>query len=118
MKHEAVDLRGNCHLDDLVYLISRLDLLVTNDSAPMHIGAATRTPLVALFGPEDPVLMGPYTGTDLFRVIHKDVPCRPCATNRCDHVQCMDLIEPEEVVEKCVEIIKSHKPLLFKDNGL
>lgn len=114
MKHEVVDLSGKLSLDDLTYLISRLDLLVTNDSAPMHIGAATRTPLVALFGPEDPLLMGPYTGTDLFRVIHKDVPCRPCVASRCEHVHCLDLIEPEEVVEKCVEILKIHKSLLFK----
>jgi len=91
MKCEAKDLSGKLSLDDLAYLVSRLDLLVTNDSAPMHIGAATRTPLVALFGPEDPALMGPYTGTGLFRVIYKDVPCRPCSMSRCEHVHAWTL---------------------------
>jgi len=115
MKCEAKDLSGKLSLDDLAYLVSRLDLLVTNDSAPMHIGAATRTPLVALFGPGDPALMGPYTRSDLFRIIYKDVPCRPCVASRCEHIHCLDLIEPEEVVDKCIEILKIHKSSVFKE---
>ncbi len=115
MKCEAKDLSGKLSLDDLAYLISRLDLLVTNDSAPMHIGAATRTPLIALFGPENPASMGPYTRSDLFRIIHKDVPCRPCVASRCEHIHCLDLIESEEVVDKCIEILKIHKSSVFKE---
>ncbi len=114
MKHDAVDLSGKLSLNDLSYMISRLDLLVTNDSGPMHIGAATGTPLVALFGPEDPSLMGPYTRQDLYRILYKDVPCRPCTHNRCERIDCLDLITPEDVLNKCIEILKINKPNLFK----
>jgi ADP-heptose:LPS heptosyltransferase len=114
MKHDAVDLSGKLSLNDLAYIISRLDLLVTNDSGPMHIGAATQTPLVALFGPEDPKLMGPYTRQDLYRILYKDVTCRPCSQKRCEHFRCLDLITPQEVFWKCIEILEINRPHLFK----
>ncbi len=113
MKRKAVNLAGTLSLDDLAYIISRLDLLLTNDSGPMHIGAATGTPLVALFGPEDPVLMGPYTGKGRFRIVYKDVSCRPCPKDRCEGIDCLSLITPDDVYEKCVELLKVNRPDLF-----
>lgn len=114
MRHHVINLSGKLSLNDLAYLISCLDLFVTNDSGPMHIGAATQTPLVALFGPEDPKLMGPYTRQDLYRILYKDVTCRPCTQKGCEHRRCLDLITPQEVFEKCIEILKINRPHLFK----
>ncbi|MBN2123008.1 MAG: glycosyltransferase family 9 protein, partial [Deltaproteobacteria bacterium] len=107
MKKNATNLAGKLTLNDLVYVISRMDLLLTNDSGPMHIAAALKTPLVAIFGPEDPKLFGPYTKPDLYRVISKDVDCRPCKTKRCTRPVCLDLITSEEVLEKCIELLKT-----------
>lgn len=106
LKGRAVNLAGRLTLDELAYLISRLDLLVTNDSAPMHMAAALRTPVVALFGPEDPVYTRPYTSETLYRVISKSVDCRPCTGGRCDKALCMDLIRPEEVLERCLDLLR------------
>ena len=100
------NLSGTIPLDELPYVISRLDLLVTNDSGPMHIAAATKIPLVALFGPEDPSLFGPYTTPDLYRVIQKEVPCRPCRDKKCTHPVCLDGINPDEVVAACLEMLQ------------
>jgi len=47
---DVTDLSGMIPIDELPFIISRFDLLITNDSGPMHIAAATKTPLVALFG--------------------------------------------------------------------
>jgi lipopolysaccharide heptosyltransferase II len=44
----------------LAALLSRARLLVSNDSGPMHLAAAVGTPVIALFGPTDPALVGPY----------------------------------------------------------
>lgn len=52
---------GQTSLPQLVALLRRCDLLVTNDSGPMHIAAALGKPLVALFGPTDPAQVGPYS---------------------------------------------------------
>jgi len=113
MKHDSVDLSGKLSLNDLAYVISRLDLLVTNDSGPMHIGAATGTPLVAVFGPEDPINVAPYTSPDLFRIIYKEIACRPCGKKKCRNFRCLDLITPDEVIDKCLELLRIHKPFLF-----
>jgi lipopolysaccharide heptosyltransferase II len=106
MKNESINLAGKLSLNDLTYIISRLDLLITNDSGPMHIGSATRTPLVAIFGPGDPVLSHPYTSPDLYRLICAPVHCRPCDKDECDNLICLDWITPEIVFEKCAELIK------------
>ena len=106
MRNKAIDLSGQLTLNDLVYIIDQMDLLVTNDSAPMHIAAAVKTPVVAIFGPEDLRLFGPYTTPDLYRIVFKDVDCRPCKKKDCKRPLCLDQITPEEVFEKCVEILK------------
>ncbi|HXE74955.1 MAG TPA: lipopolysaccharide heptosyltransferase I [Candidatus Xenobia bacterium] len=55
-------------LRQLVALVKRARLLVSGDSGPLHIAAAVGTPLVALFGPTDPLRNGPYGGRSV--VIH------------------------------------------------
>lgn len=99
-------LAGAMPLDELPYVVSRLDLLLTNDSGPMHIAAATGTPLVALFGPEDPRLFGPYTTPDKYRVIKKDAPCLPCKNEKCRQPICLDRITPDEVLSACLDMLR------------
>ncbi len=106
MQHPATNLAGKLSLNELAYVISRLDLLVTNDSGPMHIAAAVKTPVVALFGPEDPIYTRPYTSPDLYRIVYRELDCRPCRKHRCDRPQCLELIEAEEVLQKCFQLLK------------
>ena len=113
MKRAATNLAGKLTLNDLVYIISRLDLLLTNDSGPMHIAAAIKTPVVAIFGPEDPRFFGPYTSHDLYRLLYKDIDCQPCKKKDCKRPLCLDQITPEEVFEKCVEIVNRDDSSLF-----
>ena len=56
----AIDLRGRVELDELPDLIKKADLVVSNDSAPLHIASALRKPLLALFGPTSSTMYGPY----------------------------------------------------------
>lgn len=106
MRNDAIDLSGKLTLNDLIYIISGLDLLVTNDSGPMHIAAAVKTPQVTIFGPQDPTYMHPYTSTNLFTIAYKNVDCRPCNRINCSRLICLDLITAEEVREQCFQIIK------------
>lgn len=103
------NLAGKVPLAELACLISRLDLLLTNDSGPMHIAAAVKTPVVALFGPSDPRMSGPYTDAERYRVIRRNVPCeRPCEIKRCPRPACMDLISVAEVATACAELLCLH----------
>jgi len=120
MTNQPTNLAGQLGLSDLVYIISRVDLLVTNDSGPMHIGAATGTPLVAIFGPEDPSVHGPCTKPEHFRIVIKEVNCRPCRKSVCREITCIKRIHPDDVYERCKEFLgvreSSRKKSLSVDN--
>jgi len=70
------DLAGQLSIGELAALLAQADVLVTNDSGPMHVAAALGTPLVALFGPETPVMYGPL-GVDAL-ALWKPPACSPC----------------------------------------
>ena len=99
MKHDAINLAGKLTLNDLIYIISQLDVLITNDSAPMHIAAALNVRQVAIFGPGYPELFGPYTSSDNYILIYKHLDCRPCNNKKCGHISCLETITVDEVFE-------------------
>lgn len=115
MKHDVVNLTGKVTLNELAYIISRFDLLITNDSGPMHIGTATKTPVMAIFGPGDPTLVRPYTSQKLYRQAYKGLDCQPCNNKKCARPVCLDLITADEVYEKCVELLGVHKSILLNN---
>lgn len=84
-------------LKRLTALLKRSHLLVTNDSGPMHIAAAVNTPVVALFGPTDPLLTGPYGNGHI--VIQKNMDCAPCLERDCSQQhECMERITVDDVM--------------------
>jgi heptosyltransferase-2 len=89
-------LTGQTSLRELMGLIGRATLLISNDTGPMHLANALGVPVVGVFGPTDPIATGPLRPPS--RVVKKDVPCWPCRYRECplDH-RCMKLILPEEV---------------------
>jgi ADP-heptose:LPS heptosyltransferase len=106
MDRPGLCLAGKLTLDELAYAISRLDLLVTNDSGPMHIAAAVKTPVVAIFGPEEPVYTRPYTSSpDKHRILQVDMPCRPCTGKECKRPSCMERVKQEDVLKACFELL-------------
>jgi heptosyltransferase-3 len=79
---DTVDLSGQLTLKQLAALAGRAKLFVGVDSAPMHIAAAMRTPVVALFGPSGDIEWGPWQVPH--RIVASAVhPCRPCGNDGC-----------------------------------
>ncbi len=105
MKNRSINLSGRTSLRMLAALMDQANLFATNDSGPMHMANALRTPVVAVFGPTDPSATGPYQ--EPAAVIKKDVPCWPCSYRDCpfDH-RCMMKISVEEVYEACQRFIQ------------
>jgi len=62
----------------------------------MHLAAAVGKKVVALFGPTDPDRTGPYGPGHT--VIRSGLPCSPCLLKKCDSMQCMKEIMPEQVL--------------------
>jgi lipopolysaccharide heptosyltransferase I len=72
----TTDFTGQTSLADAVALIRRAAVVVTNDSGLMHIAAALGRPAVSIFGPTNPVQVGPYGQPG--SVVRLDLPCSPC----------------------------------------
>lgn len=95
LSSRVINLAGVTTLRELASIISLCDVLLTNDSGPMHVADAVGTPIVALFGSTSEIVTGPYrSGT----VIHKHVDCSPCYQRTCPiDFRCMKRIAAEEV---------------------
>jgi lipopolysaccharide heptosyltransferase I len=88
----VINLAGKTTLRQLVALLRDADLVLANDSGPMHIASALGRPLVTLFGPTSPLRTGPYNRLDT--VLHLDIPCSPCYSRKCSHHSCLKLLGP------------------------
>lgn len=111
MKHAPVTLTGELNLRELACILSETALFICNDSSPMHIAAAMKTPTVAVFGPSKSIETAPYR--NIYRVVEKDFPCRyECDENSCRHQSyhaCMKGIEVEDVLSEVEDILKGLK---------
>ncbi len=94
---ETVNLVGQTNLRQLVALLGGADLVIANDSGPMHIAAALGRPLVTLYGPTNAVRTGPYGRED--SVLRLDIPCSPCYSRRCSHQSCLQWLGIEPALE-------------------
>lgn len=111
MKRSPIDMTGQTRLAELIALISRCAVFLTNDSGPMHIAVACGVPTVALFGPTTREL-GFFPYGPGHRVIEKPLACRPCGLHgaaRCPlgHFECMKQITVDEVADAVRRQLKS-----------
>lgn len=96
-------------LDQLMALIRRCSLLITNDTGPRHFGVAFNKPGIVIMGPTDPR----YTDYQLEKtiVLREGVDCAPCHLKECptDH-RCMTRITPDRVLSAARKMIEEHYP--------
>jgi len=98
MHNRAINLCGKTSLRQLCALLKMSHLLISNDSAVMHIASYLNIPVIALFGPTDKSRYGPWSDKNI--VIQKNLSCVPCSKAECRFsLECMRLIEPEEVFQ-------------------
>jgi heptosyltransferase-1 len=94
----AVSLAGKTNLGELVDIMRKAVLVISNDSGPMHIAAGFNVPVVAIFGPTSPERTGPYGRGHI--IVRSDEPCSPCFRKRCEDLKCMKGITVAKVLEK------------------
>ncbi|MDT8448068.1 MAG: lipopolysaccharide heptosyltransferase II [bacterium] len=108
---EAKDLTGQTNLLELIALLSKAQLLVSNDSGAMHIMAALRRPQVAVFGSTSTLWTAPMNPKARIVSLHLD--CSPCFKRNCPygHYNCLRGISGELVFEACEDALsKPPKP--------
>ncbi len=103
-----VDLRGELNIGQLGALMEKVEVLVSNDSGPVHIAAALGRPVISIFGRSDPGLSPrrwrPLGKNSFF--FHKDVGCTVCLAHNCDKgFLCLKAIKPEDIFELIKKIL-------------
>lgn len=94
----CLNLAGQTSLPEMIEWLRRCELMVTNDTGPMHVAAALGKPVIAICGPTDPRRTGPYGQHE--RVAQTKLPCVPCLKSRCawpQPMECMTAMSPREV---------------------
>lgn len=97
------NLIGRTTLTELVAILSRCSLLITNDSGPMHIADYMGKPIVAIFGPTDPKRTGPI-GKDK-KILKAKIHCSPCFKRYCRDPVCMGEITVNDVLGELNQIM-------------
>lgn len=103
---KCLDLTGKTTLGEMVEWLRLAQCLLTNDTGPMHVAAALRKPVVALFGPTEPRRTGPYG--QLNHVLQHPLPCAPCMKGHCayrEHLACLREITPASAAALTAQIL-------------
>ena len=122
MKLPNTVLAGRTTVRQLMALIKRCQLFLTNDAGPMHIASALGVRVVAVFGPTDPRTTSPFGNNH--ELVYRRVECAPCLLRECpiDH-RCMRGILPDMVHAAAVRQLEAagvsppHSPSRLKGEG-
>ena len=113
MEHRGVVLAGRTDVNQLAALFSAAALVVSGNCGPMHLAAATGTPVVGLHGPTNAAQWGPWSRN--VRVIRAEMPCSPCLNLGFEYgcqalpdgtSPCMHTIEVAEVFQECARFLE------------
>jgi len=105
MRHRPTVLTGKTSLDQVTAVLASVDLIVTNDTGPAHIGAALGRPTIVIFGPTNPLTTRPFSPAA--EILRHPPECAPCMLRDCpiDH-RCMTAITVDEVFERSHALLK------------
>ena len=99
-----VNLAGKTNLVDLCQLLKRASLFVGVDSGIMHLASSLDIPVVGIFGPTDPSLVGPQNKKSVV-VQKKEMECVPCDLKRCEERGCLTGLDVKEVFDSCEQVL-------------
>ncbi|WP_232370890.1 lipopolysaccharide heptosyltransferase II [Desulfogranum marinum] len=102
---KILDYTGKTNLIEAMALIEQCNAFVTNDSGLMHVAAALKVPLAAIFGSTDHIATGPFSNNSV--IIRKPLPCSPCKQTHCPekHLRCLREISPDEVLTAVTDLL-------------
>jgi ADP-heptose:LPS heptosyltransferase len=104
MKHPAILAPETPTLQHLSAIFRRCDLFIGNDTGPMHLAALSGTPVVAVFGPTDPVENAPYPGVP-HAIVRREVRC-DCPKRRCLTRACFDAVSADDVLDGALRLLR------------
>lgn len=114
----VINTAGKTTLDELISIISHAQLLITNDTGPMHLSFCAKSPTVCLYGPSAPEK---YVKNDSTYIIYHRLYCSPCVHDfefaPCNgDNQCMQMIQVQEVYDQVLMALQNQKPVNRYEN--
>lgn len=109
IKKKAFNLAGELSLPELIAVLKRTQLLLTNDSGPLHLADVLGVPVFSLWGPSAPWIYGPKGRRH--RAFYRPIYCSPCVhlttepPCRGDH-QCLKRLEWEPIAHEISKFFK------------
>jgi heptosyltransferase-2 len=103
--YPLLDLGGKTNIPQLAALLKKSRLLITNDSAVLHLASYLNIPVIAIFGPTCEEKYGPWSENKA--LVKKEIYCRPCERAQCrlGTLDCMRLIKVEDVLRAIRNIL-------------
>jgi lipopolysaccharide heptosyltransferase II len=98
LPEKILNVAGKTNLREMIEWVRAGEVMVTNDTGPMHVAAALRKPIVGIFGPTEPRRTGPYGQME--SVLRVPLPCSPCLKPVCSNpvpLECLHGINPDRV---------------------
>ncbi len=92
-------------LRTIAAVLASCDAVIANDGGIMHLAVALGRPTVAVFGPTEPDIWFPYEGKGPFALVSRRMDCAPCHKHECGSVECLESIEPEEVLGRMQDVL-------------
>lgn len=102
---QVVSTVGKTNLRELVAMLSLADLVISNDSGPLHVAAALGKPTLSPFTCTSPTRTGPYG--QLQNVVRTSVPCAASYRKQCSHLSCMSELTPERLMPTLDRILQT-----------
>lgn len=99
------NLVGLTNLAEAIDLISFAQACVSNDSGLMHVAAALKVPVVAIYGSTSPEFTPPLA--EKVELISTEIECRPCFQRKCPlgHLRCLKDIQPTDVSQSVSRLL-------------
>ena len=91
----------------MMELLRQAEVVISNDSGPIHAAAALRRPVFGFFGPTDPERTGPYSPES--RTFQRDLPCIRCLKRVCPADSACHALDPERIAEEISTRLETRK---------
>jgi lipopolysaccharide heptosyltransferase I len=106
----ALDLTGQTTLPQLAALLANADVMIANDTGPLHLAAALGRPVVAPYTCTSVGTTGPYG--QLHRAVETKVWCQGSCIKRCSRLECMDELTPDRLWPVLEEVLLQWRSLI------
>ena len=103
---DFISIVGETNMRQFAALIKRCAVYLVNDTGAMHMAASTSVNMIAIIGPGDIENYDPRKVSANAAVFYKKTVCSPCEKIFCSSLECLRVIKPQEVADKCLEMLR------------